>query len=58
MNVRLTVWRKDGCIKSAVKDIDSDLQSLTIAELEPTFKHGLIEPASVTTAPEWKEWVE
>ena len=58
MNVRLTVWRKDGRIQSAVKDIDSALQSLTIAEREPTFKHGLIEPASVTTSPEWKDRVE
>jgi len=58
MNVRLTVWRKDGRIQSAAKDIDSALQSLTIAEREPTFKHGLIEPAIVTTAPEWKKWVE
>ena len=58
MNVRLTVWRKDGRIQSELKDIDSALRSLTIAEREPTFKHGLIEPASVTTAPECKEWVE
>ena len=53
MNVRLTVWIKDGRIQSAVKDIDSALQSLTIAERETTFKHGLIEPASVADAPEW-----
>ena len=58
MNVRLTVWRKDGRIQSELKDIDSALRILTIAERETTFKHGLIEPASVTTSPEWKERVE
>ena len=55
MNVRLTVWRKDGRIQSALRDFDAALRSLGIAEKEASFKNGLLEPASVTEAPEWIE---
>jgi hypothetical protein len=54
MNVRLTVWRKDGRVQSAVKDIDSAMQSFDIAQRESTTNHVLMEPASITTAPEWR----
>ena len=56
MQARLTVWRKDGTAQSAVLDFDDAIRDLTIAEMEPSFKRGLIEPASIMEEPKWIEW--
>jgi hypothetical protein len=55
MQVRITVWRKDGRMQSAVKELDSALTSLGIAELKPTFDHGLIAPVGAQHEQEWIE---